>query len=105
MGVNLPSPQSPDIGQNSDGGISDFQVSGQSLLKGNCHNSRTSDDTNLKLGPVTTFDKRNKTKSMRFDVDVMSENRDVIVTFPIYDQSGAIRKPNSGRMVCKTCFH
>ena len=27
------SPQSPDIRQNSDGGISDFQISGQSLLK------------------------------------------------------------------------
>ena len=26
-------PQSPDIGQNSDRGISDFRISGQSLLK------------------------------------------------------------------------
>ena len=33
------SPQSPDIGQNSDGGISDFWISGQSLLKRICHNS------------------------------------------------------------------
>ena len=30
------SPQYPDIGQNSDGGISDFGISGQSLIKGNC---------------------------------------------------------------------
>ena len=59
----------------------------------------------MKLGLVTTLDKRNKTKSMKFEVDVMSENRDVIVTCPIYDQFGAIRKSNSGRMVCKTCFH
>ena len=31
--------QSPDIGQNSDGGISDFRIPGQSLTKRNCHNS------------------------------------------------------------------
>ena len=32
----------------------------------------------------------------------MPENYDVIAIFPIYDQFGAIRKPDSGRMVCKT---
>ena len=53
-------PQSPDIGQNSDGGISDFQISGQSLMKENCHNFLTSDDIDIKLGPVTKPDKRNK---------------------------------------------
>ena len=31
------------------------------LLKENCHNSRTSDDIDMKLGPVTILDKRNKT--------------------------------------------
>ena len=36
--------QSPDIGQNSDGCISNFQISGPSLIKENCHNSRTSRD-------------------------------------------------------------
>ena len=30
-------PQSPDIGENSDMGISDFRVSGQSLIKRNSH--------------------------------------------------------------------
>ena len=55
--------QSPDIGQNSDRGISNFQISGQFLIKENCHNSRTSDDTDMKLGPVTKLDKRNKTTS------------------------------------------
>ena len=53
--------QSPDIGQNSNGDISDYQSSGQSLKKENCHNSRTSDDTDMKLGPVIKLDKRNKT--------------------------------------------
>ena len=31
--------QSPDIGQNSDRGISNFKISGQSLIKENYHNS------------------------------------------------------------------
>ena len=53
-------PQSPDIGQNSDGGISDFQISSQSLIKRNCHNSWTSDDIGMKLGPETKLDKRNE---------------------------------------------
>ena len=33
------SPQSPDIGQNSNGGIFDFRISGQSLIKENFYNS------------------------------------------------------------------
>ena len=32
----------------------------------------------------------------------MSTDCDVIVIFPIYDQFEAIRKPDSGRIVCKT---
>ena len=32
----------------------------------------------------------------------MSANCDVIVIFPIYGQFGAIRKPDSGLIVCKT---
>ena len=59
------SPQSPDIGQNSDVGISDFRDSGQSLIKENCHNSRTSTDIDMKLAPVTKLDKRNKTMSKK----------------------------------------
>ena len=50
-----------------------FPISGQSLIKENCHNSRTSDDIDMKLRPVTKLDKRNKTTSKKFDDDVMSE--------------------------------
>ena len=56
----------------------------------------------MKLGPVTKLDKRNKTPSKKIDDDVMSVNYDVIVILPIYNQFGAIRKPDSGRRVCKT---
>ena len=47
------SPQPTDIDENSDGGISDVRISGQSLTKGKCHNTRISDDIDMKLGPVT----------------------------------------------------
>ena len=32
----------------------------------------------------------------------MSANCDVILIFPIYGQFGAIQKPESGHIVCKT---
>ena len=83
-------PWSPDIGQNSDGGISDFRISGQSLIKENCRNSRTSDDIDMKLGPVTKLDKIIKPTSKIFDDNVMSANCDAI-----YGQFGAIWKPDS----------
>ena len=59
--------QSQDIRQNSDKGIFDFWLSGESLLKENWHNSRTSDDVDMKLDPVTKLDKGNKKreKSLR----------------------------------------
>ena len=56
----------------------------------------------MKLGPVTKIDKRNKATPKKFDYDVMSENCDAIVIFLIYGQFGAIRKPDSGRRVCKS---
>ena len=39
-----------------------FRILGQSLIKANCHNSRTS-DIEMKLGPASKLDKRNKTTS------------------------------------------
>ena len=49
----------PDIGLNLEGGISDFQISSQSLIKKNCYNSRTSNDIGIKLGPVIKLNKKN----------------------------------------------
>ena len=73
-----------DIGQNYDRSISDFRISGQSFINENCHNSRTSDDIDMKLGLVTKLDKRNTATSKKFDDEVMSANCDVNVFFPIY---------------------
>ena len=58
----IPASSQPlDIKQNSDRDISDFRNSSKFLVEGNCHNSRTSDDIDMKLVPVTKIDKRNKT--------------------------------------------
>ena len=56
----------------------------------------------MKLGSVTKRNKKNKITSKIFGDDVMSENRDVIAIFLIFGQFGAIRKPDSGCIVCKT---
>ena len=42
--------QSPDIGQNVDEGISDFQISDQSFIKETFHNSRIGDAIDMKFG-------------------------------------------------------
>ena len=83
------------MGKNPDGGMSDFWISDQSLIKKNCHNPRTSNDICMKLGTVTKIDKRNKIPSKKF-------SGDVIVIFAIYGKFGAIQKSNSGCMVNKT---
>ena len=46
FGISNSSP-SPNIGQNSDRGISNLQIAGRSLIKENYHNSRTSDDIDM----------------------------------------------------------
>ena len=56
----------------------------------------------MKLGSLTKLGKRNKITSKEFDDDVILENCDVIAIFPIYGKFGAIRKPDSGRIICKT---
>ena len=56
----------------------------------------------MKLEPATKLDKRNKTTSKKFDDDLMSKNCDVIIIFRIFDQFGAVRRPDSGHRVCKS---
>ena len=68
----------------------------------NCHNSRTSDDIDMKFGPVTNLDKINKATSNKSDDGTILVSCDVFVIFPIYRQLGAIWKTDSGRMICKT---
>ena len=58
----------------------------------------------MKFSVVTKIDKRNKTTSKKIDDDGMLEDCDVIANSPIYGQFGAIRKPDSGHIVCKTSF-
>ena len=61
-------PQSPDIGKNSDADIFNFQISCQSLVNVFCHDSRTIDNIEMKIGPVTKIDNRNKTAPKKFNM-------------------------------------
>ena len=71
----------PDTDQNSDRvfSISGFLV--KSLTNKNCPNSKTSNNIDMKLGPVTKLGEKNTTTSKKFDDDVVLANDDVIVTF------------------------
>ena len=82
-------------------GISDFRISAQSLAKVNCHNSRTSDDIDMKLGTVTKLDKRNKTTSKKLTMKPCQKVVTSLLFFRFYGQFKAIRKPDSGRLVYK----
>ena len=57
----------------------------------------------MKLGPVTKLDNRKTATSKKcLAMTVCRQIFDVIVIFPISGQFGAIPKPDSGRVVCKT---
>ena len=90
--------QCPDIGQNLDGDISDFQISGRIPYKKNVITPEPV-MIDIKLGPVTKLAKRNKIMSDKFDDNVLSRNYDVIVIFLIYGLFGAIRNPDAAGMV------
>ena len=85
--------QSSDIGKTQTGVFYDFRISVRSLIKENCHNSRTSDDTDMKLGPVTKPDKRNKTTSKNL---TMTSCRETVMSLsffgflPNLEQSGGL---------------
>ena len=83
-------PQSKDIGQNSDGGTSNFKISGQSLMKGNGHNSRISYCINIKPKPVTNLDKENKTTSKKIDYDVILEHWTSLSFFHFIEQESGL---------------
>ena len=74
-------PQSPDIGQNSDGG---FSISGQSLTNKNCPNSRTRNYIDMKLGPAATLDKRNKTTSKNL---TMTSRRQIMTSLSFFQSN------------------
>ena len=68
--------------------ISNFQISGQLPKSKNYHNSRTSNDIDMKLAPVTKYDKRNtetsrKGTQQKIDDKIMSANCGVIFIFLI----------------------
>ena len=61
-----------------------FPISGflaKFFINKNRYKSRTSDDIDMKLRPVTKLDKRNTTTSKEFDSNVVSSKYDTSVTF------------------------
>ena len=71
-----------------------FPISGllvKSLINKNCDNTWTSNNINIKLGPVTKIDKRNRSTQKN---DTASSNYDVIDIFTIYVWFAAIWKPD-----------
>ena len=70
-------------------------------MRGNYHNSRTNNDIDMKLDQYLNMAIETWQRKKILD-DVMSINCDAIVISPICGQFGAIRKTNSGCMVCKT---
>ena len=56
----------------------------------------------MKLGPVTTLDKKNMVTSKKLTMTLCQQIVTLFVTFPIHGHFGAIRKPNYEAMLCKT---
>ena len=81
--------QYPDIGENSGGGNFGFIV--KSLINKDCHNSRTSDDIDMKLVLLAKLDKRNTS---------CKETMTLLFFFSIYDQFGTIQ-----RLDCRCIVH
>ena len=86
--------------------ISDFRISGQSLIKGNCHNSRTSGDIDMKFEPATKLDKRNKTTSKNLTMTSCPKIVTSLLFFQFManlEQSGIpdCKRPDSAGTVCK----
>ena len=94
--------QSPDIGQNSNGGISDFRISVQSFINENCHNSEAGNYIGMKLRPSnwTWKEKQSNLKKIRGWGYVSKLWRHC--HFSNLWQFGAFWNSDSGRIVFKT---
>ena len=92
--------QSPDIEQNSDWCISDFPISGQSLIQGNCHNSTTSDDIDMKLEPVIWQEKQNNFKNLR-----MTSCRKIVKSVLFFQLTVNLEQSKSRILVAQSAKH
>ena len=66
--------ESSDINQKLDGFISNFRNSGQILYKKNCHNSRTSEEIEMKFEPGTKLGKRTRTTWKKLTMTSVQQN-------------------------------
>ena len=84
----------PDTDQNSDRvfSISGFLV--KSLTNKNCPNSKTSNNIDMKLGPVTNLVKKIQQRQKNLTMTSCWQMMTSLSLFQIYGQFGVIRKPN-----------
>ena len=71
---------------------------GKMLDRAFCPNSRISVDIARKLGPLFKLDKRNTRTLKKFDDDIISDNYDNIIIFPIKDRFAEIHMLDTGCM-------
>ena len=58
----------------------------------NCSNSRTSNDVDIRLGPVTKLDKRNRAKSINL---TMSSCRQILTSLSIFGSMASLEQSRS----------
>ena len=105
--LNLVFPNCPSLqilGKTQTGVFPNSRFLVKSIIKENCHNSRTSDDIDMKLGPITKLYKRNKTTSKNFDeirhARKLWRHCHFFNLWPIWSNPGS----SSRRRVCKLMF-
>ena len=80
----------------------DFWISGQLLIKENFRNSRTSNDIDIKFGPVTKPDKRNKKTSKKLTMTSCRQIVTSLLFVRFMAKFRALRKPDFRLIVCMT---
>ena len=112
------SPQSPDIGQNSDMGISNLWILDQYIINENFHNCRTSNAIRMKLKPVTKLDKRNTTtltmtnyweivtslSFFQFMANLEQDSKSIILTFFKIVTFELTKSKNRAKNISNTAF-
>ena len=79
--ISLTCPCLQTLGKISGRDISYLRISSQSLVKENWYNSRTSDDVDMKLGPVNKLDKRNKTTFKKMTMTLCQK---IVTSLPFF---------------------
>ena len=78
------------------------KITGQPFIEENCQNSRSCNDIDVKLGPVTKIEKKNHGTIKKSLTMTLYRSLWRHCHFRFYHQLGAIQKFEFGLIVCKT---